>query len=88
MYKIAQVQEPYSVIQYLVERIPLEQMFHLKLPEYVKQENSTEYKWTAWDICECIRCFIPMYYFYKYSNFLAFAIARGFVTPKAGRPDV
>ncbi|KAI8854599.1 P-loop containing nucleoside triphosphate hydrolase protein [Chytridium lagenaria] len=66
MYKIAQVQEPYSSIQYLAERVPIEKILNLRPPEGA----SANYEWTAWDICE------------------AFAIQRGFLTPRVARPDV
>ncbi|CAO3639816.1 unnamed protein product [Cunninghamella echinulata] len=49
MYPIAQVQEPYSVIQYLAERIPLEKILSLAPPDL---ENSRNVQWTAWMICE------------------------------------
>ncbi|CAB5213507.1 unnamed protein product [Rhizophagus irregularis] len=44
MYPIAQVQEPYSSIQYMAERIPLESILKLKT-----LENN---EWSAWNICE------------------------------------
>ncbi|KAJ2958690.1 hypothetical protein NQZ79_g5712 [Umbelopsis isabellina] len=53
MYPIAQVQEPYSTIQYLpfyvkkAERIPLEKILRLTPPEHNK-----DHAWSAWDICE------------------------------------
>ncbi|KAJ3212007.1 Guanine nucleotide-binding-like protein 1 [Dinochytrium kinnereticum] len=67
MYKIAQVQEPYSSVQYLAERVPIEEVLKLRPPE---DANPATYKWTAWDICE------------------SYAIAKGFLTSRAGRPDV
>ncbi|KAI7872945.1 hypothetical protein BDF14DRAFT_1960989 [Spinellus fusiger] len=48
MYPIAQVQEPYSVIQYLAERIPLEKMLSLTPPHLGEKEH----QWSAWSICE------------------------------------
>ncbi|CAG8462783.1 12164_t:CDS:10 [Ambispora leptoticha] len=48
MYPISQVQEPYSTIQYLAERIPLEKILRLTPPE----ADEKEYRWSAWDICE------------------------------------
>ncbi|KAG9307332.1 hypothetical protein G9A89_017160 [Geosiphon pyriformis] len=47
MYSIAQVQEPYTTIQYLAERVPLEIILGLTPPETEK-----DYQWSAWDICE------------------------------------
>ncbi|KAL1923491.1 uncharacterized protein VTP21DRAFT_8471 [Calcarisporiella thermophila] len=43
MYPIAQVQEPYSIIQFLAERVPLEAILGLDPPDY---------QWSAWAICE------------------------------------
>ncbi|CAG8502968.1 3044_t:CDS:10 [Ambispora gerdemannii] len=48
MYPISQVQEPYSTIQYLAERIPVEKILRLTPPE----TGEKEYRWSAWDICE------------------------------------
>ncbi|OAD77228.1 hypothetical protein PHYBLDRAFT_109041, partial [Phycomyces blakesleeanus NRRL 1555(-)] len=47
MYPIAQVQEPYSVVQYLAERIPLEKILSLSPPNLDKN-----HAWSAWSICE------------------------------------
>lgn len=47
MFPIAQVQEPYSTIQYLAERIPLEKILRLTPPDHNK-----DHAWSAWDICE------------------------------------
>ncbi|KAI9287604.1 hypothetical protein BC943DRAFT_288939 [Umbelopsis sp. AD052] len=47
MYPIAQVQEPYSVIQYLAERIPLEKLLRLSPPD-----GDKDHSWSAWEICE------------------------------------
>ncbi|ORY97811.1 hypothetical protein BCR43DRAFT_523924 [Syncephalastrum racemosum] len=49
MFPVAQVQEPYSVIQYLAERIPLEKILTLTPPDL---DNSMSYRWSAWSICE------------------------------------
>ncbi|KAJ3061767.1 Guanine nucleotide-binding-like protein 1 [Podochytrium sp. JEL0797] len=72
MYKISQVQEPYSAIQYLASHVPIEQVLHLQPPldASTSKEARDRYVWSAWDICE------------------AFALQRGFLTPKAARPDV
>jgi ribosome biogenesis GTPase A len=47
IFPIAQVREPYSAIQYLAERVPLEKIYKLNPPE---DEGFTE--WSAWAICE------------------------------------
>nr|CAG8585161.1 15229_t:CDS:10 [Entrophospora candida] len=47
LYPISQVQEPYSSIKYLAERIRLENILKIQPPE-----TKNEYKWSAWDICE------------------------------------
>ncbi|KAJ2786624.1 hypothetical protein GGI15_001371 [Coemansia interrupta] len=49
LYNIAQVQEPYSSVQYLAERIPLEKMLNL-LPKNTSAMVKNE--WSAWGICE------------------------------------
>ena len=49
MYPIAQVQEPYSVVQYLAEHVPLEKILSLTPPDL---DNALSFKWTAWAICE------------------------------------
>lgn len=74
MYKIAQVPDPYTSVNYLAERVPLEKILDLKpLPEDDdddrKKSSKQDYEWTTWNICE------------------AFAIDRGFLTARAGRPD-
>ncbi|KAJ2842292.1 hypothetical protein J3B02_005625, partial [Coemansia erecta] len=49
LYNIAQVQEPYSSVQYLAERVPLEKMLNL-LPE--NTHAMVKGQWSAWAICE------------------------------------
>ncbi|KAI9274751.1 hypothetical protein BDA99DRAFT_498487 [Phascolomyces articulosus] len=49
MYPIAQVQEPYSVVQYLAERVPVEKVLSLTPPDL---DNALSFKWSAWAICE------------------------------------
>ncbi|KAI8144636.1 P-loop containing nucleoside triphosphate hydrolase protein [Fennellomyces sp. T-0311] len=49
MYPIAQVQEPYSVVQYLAERVPVEKILSLTPPDL---DNALSYRWSAWSICE------------------------------------
>lgn len=46
IFPIAQVREPYSAIQYLAERVPIEQVYKLQLP---REEGFEE--WSAWSIC-------------------------------------
>ncbi|KAI8378996.1 hypothetical protein BD560DRAFT_389221 [Blakeslea trispora] len=50
MYPIAQVQEPYSAIQYLAEHIPLEKVLSLTPPCEI--QDMKHYQWSAWSICE------------------------------------
>ncbi|KAJ3226402.1 Guanine nucleotide-binding-like protein 1 [Clydaea vesicula] len=66
MYKIAQVKEPYSSVQYLAERINLEKALGL-LNQNDNDKSNVE--WSAWKICE------------------EFALKKGFLTSKSGRPD-
>ncbi|RGB23156.1 hypothetical protein C1646_774933 [Rhizophagus diaphanus] len=58
MYPIAQVQEPYSSIQYMAERIPLESILKLKTLE--------DNEWSAWNICEAFA--IKQKYYIKTSR--------------------
>ncbi|EIE88526.1 hypothetical protein RO3G_13237 [Rhizopus delemar RA 99-880] len=51
MYPIAQVQEPYSAIQYLAEHVPLEKILSLA-PTDIDLDELQDYKWSAWSICE------------------------------------
>ncbi|KAJ2821032.1 hypothetical protein FBU31_005034, partial [Coemansia sp. 'formosensis'] len=73
LYNIAQIQEPYTSVLYLAERVPVEQLLSLRMPDH--HQSGTEGgrrqpQWSAWAICE------------------AFAVDRGFYTSKAARPDV
>ncbi|KAJ2644565.1 hypothetical protein GGF44_000553 [Coemansia sp. RSA 1694] len=75
LYNIAQIQEPYTSVQYLAERVPVEQMLALRMPDHqsassARGDGRLPPRWSAWAICE------------------AFAIDRGFYTSKAARPDV
>ncbi|KAF9938979.1 Guanine nucleotide-binding-like protein 1 [Modicella reniformis] len=67
MYPIAQVQEPYSVVQYLAMRVNVPRL--LKLDPPPSYEHGP-FRWSAFGICE------------------SFALQRGFITAKAGHPDV
>ncbi|KAI7880137.1 P-loop containing nucleoside triphosphate hydrolase protein [Lichtheimia hyalospora FSU 10163] len=51
MYPIAQVQEPYSVVQYLAERVPVEKILALILPMDDVDQLSA-FRWSAWTILE------------------------------------
>ncbi|KAF2076096.1 hypothetical protein CYY_002610 [Polysphondylium violaceum] len=62
LFPIAQVREPYSAIQFLCERTPLEVIYALKNPY-------PDEPWSAYSICE------------------AFALKRGYLIAKSGRPD-
>ncbi|KAJ1905587.1 hypothetical protein LPJ71_004506 [Coemansia sp. S17] len=77
LYNIAQIQEPYTSVQYLAERVPVEKLLSLRMPDHHQQSGSAmegdgrrQPQWSAWAICE------------------AFAVDRGFYTSKAARPDV
>ncbi|EGC38867.1 hypothetical protein DICPUDRAFT_148454 [Dictyostelium purpureum] len=64
LFPIAQVREPFSAIQYLAERVPVEKIYRLKNPN--EEDNEP---WSAYSICE------------------AFALKRGYLVAKSGRPD-
>ncbi|KAJ2616900.1 hypothetical protein H4S08_000572 [Coemansia sp. RSA 1365] len=75
LYNIAQVQEPYTSVMFLAERIALERVLSLSPPITLSEPSdvvdaAANYQWSAWSICE------------------AFAVDRGFYTSKAARPDV
>lgn len=76
MYPISQVQEPYSVVGYLVSRVPLVDLLQLVHPLNREDSDneggvgSQNHPWSAWDVCD------------------AWAHKRGFQTAKAGRTDV
>ena len=53
MYPVAQVQEPYTAVGYLAQRIPLIQILKVKHPEEdPSPEGAANVKWSAWDICD------------------------------------
>lgn len=52
IYPIAQLQEPYSAIRYLSERIPVIDILKLKHPSETNNEKEAE--WSPLDICEGI----------------------------------
>lgn len=75
MYPVAQLREPYAVIKYLADRVPLVSILDLEREcEKLATENESPFPgpsgWTAWSICE------------------AWAFKRGFRTAKAARLDV
>ncbi|OMJ20960.1 Guanine nucleotide-binding protein-like 1 [Smittium culicis] len=47
LYNIAQVQEPYSSILYLAERVPVEKILSLTMPD-----TTNSNAWSAWNIAE------------------------------------
>lgn len=75
MYPIAQLREPYAVVKYLADRVPVIDILNLQIEcEALSKENEEPFPgpkgWTAWAICE------------------AWAFKRGFRTAKAARLDV
>nr|XP_054769733.1 guanine nucleotide-binding protein-like 1 [Lytechinus pictus] len=53
IYPIAQVQEPYTAVGYLAQRIPLTQILRIRHPEADgSPEGATGAHWSAYDICE------------------------------------
>ena len=66
MYPIAQLQEPYSAIRYMAERIPIISILKIKHPneETSKQDakdnkwSNSENEWSPLDICEGLRNFL------------------------------
>lgn len=75
MFPIAQLREPYAVVKYLADRVPLVSILELETEvAKIERENNASFLessgWTAWKICE------------------AWAAKRGFRTAKAARLDV
>lgn len=58
IYPVSQLQEPYSSVGYLCERVPFLSVLKLKHPSLLEDEpqqgdqKSEELSWTAWDVCE------------------------------------
>ncbi|KAJ3151617.1 Guanine nucleotide-binding-like protein 1 [Geranomyces michiganensis] len=50
MYRISQVQEPYTAVAYLAARVPLETILALHHPD--QDERPEGWEWSAWKICE------------------------------------
>uniref|UniRef100_A0A8C1X179 Guanine nucleotide-binding protein-like 1 n=1 Tax=Cyprinus carpio TaxID=7962 RepID=A0A8C1X179_CYPCA len=72
IYPVSQLQEPYSSVGYLCERINFQSVLKLTHPDHspeTSQDPKTQ-DWTAWDVCE------------------AWAERRGYKTAKAARNDV
>lgn len=75
MFPISQLREPYAVVKFLADRVPLVSLLNLEaeVPK-IEAENEDPFLqasgWTAWKICE------------------AWAFKRGFRTAKAARLDV
>uniref|UniRef100_A0A3Q3WYX8 Guanine nucleotide-binding protein-like 1 n=1 Tax=Mola mola TaxID=94237 RepID=A0A3Q3WYX8_MOLML len=74
IYPVSQLQEPYSSVGYLCERVSFLSVLKLKHPKLLEddchQGNQEGLSWTAWDVCE------------------AWAERRGYKTAKAARNDV
>jgi ribosome biogenesis GTPase A len=51
IYPISQVREPYTVVGYLAQRVPLIHLLRLNNPNQSVEEGCPE-KWTAWDVCD------------------------------------
>ncbi|CAG0890527.1 unnamed protein product [Darwinula stevensoni] len=70
-YPIAQLQEPYSAVQFLAEALPIVKMLRLVHPDHEGNApyNPDRYEWCAWDVCD------------------AWAEKRGYRTKKAARLD-
>ncbi|KAI7806343.1 guanine nucleotide-binding protein-like 1 [Triplophysa rosa] len=52
IYPVSQLQEPYSTVGYLCERINCLSVLKLTHPDPSPQHNPDTQDWTAWDICE------------------------------------
>lgn len=58
IYPVSQLQEPYSSVGYLCERVPFLSVLKLRHPSLVDEEppqgdqKPEEPSWTAWDVCE------------------------------------
>lgn len=55
---MSQLQEPYSSVGYLCERVSFLSVLKLRHPSLLENDphqgnqGSVELKWTAWDVCE------------------------------------
>lgn len=58
IYPVSQLQEPYSSVGYLCERVSFLSVLKLKHPSLLENnpqqgnQGSAEISWTAWDVCE------------------------------------
>jgi ribosome biogenesis GTPase A len=52
IFPIAQVREPYSAIQFLAERVPVERIYSLTVPASVQGAAKTKFQWSAFAITE------------------------------------
>ncbi|KAJ3015697.1 Guanine nucleotide-binding-like protein 1 [Thoreauomyces humboldtii] len=52
MYRISQVQEPYTAVAYLASRVPLEKVLSLHHADQDDPETREQFKWSAWKMCE------------------------------------
>lgn len=77
MYPISQVQEPYSVVGYLVSRVPLVDLLQLVHPLNREDSNneggmgSHNHSWSAWDVCDGEEIKKPFFFqplFHSYSK--------------------
>eukprot|EP01012_Entosiphon_sulcatum_P040396 TRINITY_DN54046_c0_g1_i1.p1 TRINITY_DN54046_c0_g1~~TRINITY_DN54046_c0_g1_i1.p1 ORF type:complete len:773 (-),score=136.51 TRINITY_DN54046_c0_g1_i1:64-2382(-) len=57
LYPLAQCREPYSALQYVCERLPVEQLFRLTKPEWYEPGDD----WSAWMVCEAYALFRGFY---------------------------
>ena len=58
-FPIAQTREPFSAIQFLAERIPLETIYKLTPPPDAstssdESKKQVAFQWSAWAICEAV----------------------------------
>jgi len=49
IYPIAQLREPYSVVKFLAERLPVASLLQVR---YLDPEANKQSQWSAFDICE------------------------------------
>ncbi|KAH9499001.1 Guanine nucleotide-binding-like protein 1 [Bulinus truncatus] len=73
IYPVAQVREPYSVVGFLALRIDIPKLLKLTPPEFSSVEKDPETGQLMWSAHDICE---------------AWAIKNGFMTSKAGRPDV
>eukprot|EP01122_Echinamoeba_exundans_P006496 TRINITY_DN1841_c0_g1_i2.p1 TRINITY_DN1841_c0_g1~~TRINITY_DN1841_c0_g1_i2.p1 ORF type:complete len:526 (-),score=131.97 TRINITY_DN1841_c0_g1_i2:394-1971(-) len=52
IFPIAQVREPYSAIQFLAERVPVERIYGLTMPATVQGAAKAKFQWSAFAITE------------------------------------